>query len=100
MTRLRGLLLSLIVALVFASCAGETWSFPLSRQAYPDLFGRSTDSLPRAGYRCPPSALPETWGGGSGEGAAIVLAAIIVAPVAIDIAILPITGVHDLFFTP
>lgn len=90
MRRLKSMLLTTALA-GFGSCLGpEHWSYSLTREACASGYWIATpESMCQQGYfrgECDPKV------------AAIFLGAVILLPPAIDTAILPITGIHDLFF--
>lgn len=86
--RRAAVLLLAACALGSASChstgAREQWSFCLSRACYKD--GGWVSAIGNSSGRS---------GSCSDGGGAVVLLALVLLPIAIDLAILPVTGVHD-----
>jgi len=81
----------------FAACRSsdhETWSFPCTR-ALAEGSGERPDLMPEF----EPYPLGPSFCGGVDELPYLILFAPVVIPLAIDLVLLPVTGVHDLFWS-
>ena len=83
MKRFSKTLMCLLLAIGLSSCASNRWVFAVSKHCYGERCWLEGADFGNTGLNCEAEAC-------------IAIAAVLLAPVAIDVALLPITGAHDL----